>query len=292
MKKILLTLGLLGAIALSQPSANAADEMLRGEGRCFKGHIGLQMYSLRDSFSKDVDGTMDKVKNYGFKYVELAGTYGKNAEEFNKMLADRGLVAIAGHFDYNRFKNDPEGVAKEAKALGLKYAGCAWAAHSGNFDAKQAEEVAAVFNNAGKVLDSYGIRFYYHNHGFEFMPWMNGKKIMDLLMEKTDPNYVSFQMDVMWILFPGENPAAWLEKYPNRWALLHLKDLKKGVEGSHAGGTDVRNDVALGTGQVNYKEVLRAAQKAGVAYYFIEDESPTVEEQLPRSLDFLENIRF
>jgi len=111
-------------------------------------------------------------------------------------------------------------------------------------------------------------------------------------MEKTDPNYVTFQMDVMWTLFPGEDPAAWLAKYPNRWELIHLKDLRLGVEGNLSGGTDTKNDVVLGTGQVNYPKVLKAAQEAGVLYYFIEDESPTVEEQLPLSLDYLERVRF
>lgn len=293
MKRLLITLGLVSALSLILPNLNASDEMLRGEGRCFKGHVGLQLYSLRDSFGKDVEGSLDKVKNLGFKYVELAGgTYGKDTEEFKKMLANRGLVMVAGHFDYNKFKDDPEGIAKYAQSLGLKYAGVAWIPHSDPFNMAQALEAAEVFNNAGKVLAKYGIKFYYHNHGYEFYPWMNGKKLMDLLMEKTDPNYVYFQMDVMWVLFPGEDPAAWLEKYPNRWILLHLKDLKLGVEGSLAAGTDTKNDVVLGTGQVDFTKVLRAAQKAGVEYYFIEDESPTPEQQLPLSLDYLEAIRF
>ncbi|MBO7107306.1 MAG: hypothetical protein J6W73_03640, partial [Verrucomicrobia bacterium] len=96
----------------------------------------------------------------------------------------------------------------------------------------------------------------------------------------------------MWTLFPGEDPAVWLAKYPNRWEMMHLKDLKKGVEGNHNGGTDTKNDVVLGTGQVNFPRVLKAAQEAGVLYYFIEDESPTPKEQLPQSLDYLERVRF
>jgi len=296
MKKLFTKLCLIAALAVTPVIASAAgnsgDTALRGEGKCFLGHIGLQMYSLRDSFSKDVDGTMNKVQDLGFKYVELAGTYGKTPEEFKKMLSDRGLVMIASHFDYNKYKDNPDEIGKLAQALGLKYAGVAWARQSDTFTVEQAEEVAKVFNNAGKVLDKYGVKFFYHNHGYEFQPWMNGKKIMDLLMEKTDPNYVSFEMDVMWTLFPGEDPVYWLKKYPNRWSLMHLKDLRKGVIGSHAAHTDLKNDVPLGTGQVDFPSVLKAAQEVGVTYYFIEDESPIPEVQIPQSLDYLENVRF
>jgi sugar phosphate isomerase/epimerase len=112
-------------------------------------------------------------------------------------------------------------------------------------------------------------------------------------MSETDPRYVYYQMDVLWTVFPGQDPVKQLEKYPNRWLLFHLKDLKKGVPtGSLAGTTDLTNDVALGTGQVDWPALLSAAQKIGVKYYFIEDESPTVVEQIPRSLKFLEQLEF
>src|ERR1051325_6935962 len=95
----------------------------------FKGPIGLQLYSLRADFAKNVPATLDKVQSFGIKYVELAGTYNLSAEQFNKELAARKLKAISGHFPYERYKADPEGVAREARALGLKYAGCAWIPH-------------------------------------------------------------------------------------------------------------------------------------------------------------------
>jgi sugar phosphate isomerase/epimerase len=100
-------------------------------------------------------------------------------------------------------------------------------------------------------------------------------------------------MDVLWVLFPGQDPAAWLLKYPGRWVSMHLKDLRKGVEtGSLSGKTDVRNDVALGTGQVDWPAVLAAAKKAGVKYYFIEDESPDVLEQIPQTMKYLAEVKF
>ena len=108
---------------------------------------------------------------------------------------------------------------------------------------------------------------------------------------KTDPRYVYFQMDVLWTVHPGQDPVKLIEKYPNRWLLLHLKDLRKGVPtGPDAGKTALTDDVALGTGQVDWPPLLRACQKVGIKYYFIEDESPTVVEQVPQSLKFLEQI--
>jgi len=117
--------------------------------------------------------------------------------------------------------------------------------------------------------------------------------VFDLLVAHTNPKTVAFEMDVLWVVFPGQCPVKLFEKYGNRWELVHLKDLKKGVKtGEHTGKTDVTNDVALGTGQMDYPAILRAAQKAGVKYYFIEDESPSVHEQLPRSLKFLKEVKW
>lgn len=253
---------------------------------------GLQLYSLRDQFAKDVPGTLDKVRDLGIKYVELAGTYGLPNEKFLAELKARGLVAVSGHFSFERYRDDAEGVAKEAKALGLKFAGCAWIPHQGDFSEKSCREAAAVFNNAGAALAKQGIKFFYHTHGYEFQPHGSGT-LFDLLMTETNPKTVGYQMDVFWIVHPGQNPAELLARYAGRWVSLHVKDMRKGTPtGLLTGSTDVTNDVALGTGQIDYAPILRAAKKAKVKWYFLEDESPTVEQQLPVSLNYLKTVRF
>jgi len=278
---------------LSIATVTAADTpKAAGTGDSFKGPLGLQLYSLRDQFSKDVPGTLERVREFGFSTVELAGTYGKSPEEFSALLAKHNLKAVAGHFGYERFRDDPEGVAQEAKALGLAWAGTAWVPHSGKVDENWVKETAKVFNHAGEVLAKHGIKFYYHNHGYEFVPFEDGT-LFDLLVKETKPGLVYFEMDVMWTLFPGQDPAQLMAKHGNRWGLMHVKDLKKGVAtGSLTGGTDPRNDVVIGTGQTDWVALLSAARKAGVQYYFIEDESPTVLEQIPQSLKFLERVKF
>jgi sugar phosphate isomerase/epimerase len=258
----------------------------------FKGPVGLQLYSLRAEFNRDVPSTLEKVHGYGIKDVELAGTYNLTPEKFKQMLEANQLKPISGHFAFERYRDDAEGIARDAKVLGLRYAGCAWIPHEGDFDEKACRAAIAVFNKAGEILAQQGIKFFYHVHGFEFQPHAQGT-LLDLLMAETNRKTVHYQMDVLWIVFPGQDPVKLLEKYKGRWELMHLKDLKKGVAtGALSGHTDVANDVTLGTGQINWPPVLEAARKAGIKYYFIEDESPTAAEQIPASLKFLEAVRW
>jgi sugar phosphate isomerase/epimerase len=263
-----------------------------GVGPSFKGPIGLQLYSLREQCKKDVPATLDEVKGWGVKYLELAGTYEVPAAEFKAKLKERGLEAVSGHFPFERYRDDVEGVAKEAEALGLKYTGCAWIQHSEPFDEKTCREAIAVFNKAGEALAKHGLKFFYHVHGYEFQPYGDGT-LLDLMMKETNPKYVNYQMDIFWIVFPGQDPVKLLEKYGNRWQLMHLKDMRKGTQtGALTGHTDVANDAALGTGLMDMPSILRAARKAGIKWYFIEDESPWSEKQVPQSLEYLEKVKW
>ena len=290
MKSLLRSLITLHLFAVGAASVLAADA---GTGKSFQGPVGLQLYSLRAQFAANgVPKTLDAVKGYGIRYAELAGTYNLKPEQLLKLLADRGIKAVSGHFPYKRFKENPEAVAAEAKALGLEFAGCAWADHKAPLDEKQAREIAAVFNRAGAVLAQHGLKFFYHNHGFEFYP-LGNETLMDLIIRETDPKLVSFQMDVLWTVFPGQDPVKLLNKYPGRWSLMHLKDLKKGVPRTTSLVTSVfPTRLPVGTGQMNWPAILAAARKAGVKYYFIEDESPTAPEQIPQSMRFLEKVSF
>jgi len=276
---------LLNLVTLS--TAPAADA---GIGTSFKGPIGLQLYSLREQFGKDVPGSLNKVSDMGFKNVELAGTYDRTPAEFKVELAKHGLKAISAHFGYDDFKNKLGSVVQDAKELGVQYAGCAWITHSGPFNEKTCREAAEVFNKAGEALAKEDIKFFYHTHGYEFVPF-GSETLFDLLVKETDAKNVVYEMDVFWVVHAGHKPDDVFEKHGNRFELVHLKDMKKGTPtGLLTGGTDVKNDVPLGTGLIDYRRTLAAAQKAGVKWYFIEDESPTSEDQIPQSLKYLENV--
>lgn len=281
--QLLLCAGLSGGITAADP----------GTGASFNGPIGLQLYSLRAEFAKDgVAATLDRVKALGIKNVELAGTYNLPIPEFKKMLADRGLVAISSHFPFKRFKTEPDVVAKEAKELGLQYAGIAWIDHKDPWTEDQVKEAVEVFNKAGDALMKEGIKFFYHLHGYEFQPHPGKGTLADLLIFSTNPNTVFYQMDVLWVVFPGQDPVKLLETYGSRWVSMHLKDLKKGVAGNLSGHTDVKNNVVLGTGQMDWPKILAAAKKVGLKYYFIEDESPDAATQIPQTMKYLEGVKF
>jgi len=253
--------------------------------------IGLQLYSLRDQLSKDVPGTISKVKSWGIKEVELAGTYGMSVSDFKNILQQNNLTVISTGADFNKLASEPQAVANEAKALGAKYVVCFWIPHTGNdFTYDDAAKAVTVFNAAGKVLAENGLSLCYHPHGYEFRPYGN-ETLFDYLVKNFDSKYVNFEMDVYWVKHPGQDPVALLKKYPNRFLLMHLKDRKSGTVGNQNGQADVETNVVLGKGDVGISEIMKASKKAGVKHFFIEDESSRSEQQIPLSLLFIQGLK-
>jgi sugar phosphate isomerase/epimerase len=282
-------LALFTLISLANPGPLALQKT--GMSQNFKERIGLQLYSLREQFAKDVPKTLDQVRDFGIKYVETHSTYGLTPEKFRAELDRRGLKAVSGHFPYERFRDNIEEVVSEAKVLGLQYAGSAWIPHKDAFDEKSCREAIKVFNQAGEVLAKHGLKFFYHTHGFEFLPYGKGT-FFDLMMAETKPQFVHYQIDVFWVVHAGVDPVKLLQKYGSRFELMHVKEMKRGTPtGLFTGHSDVTNNVVLGTGVIDWKAVLRAGQKAGVKWSFIEDESPASVQQIPRSLSYLEKLK-
>ncbi len=261
------------------------------KGQNSENRIGLQLYSLREQFAKDVPKTLDQVRDFGITFVETHSTYGLTPEKFRAELDSRGLKAVSGHFSYERCRDDIEGVAREAKILGLQYAGCAWIPHKDPFDEKTCREAIDVLNRAGEALAKHGLKFFYHTHGYEFLPYGKGT-FFDLMMAETKPQSVSYEIDVFWIVHPGHDPVKLLEKYGSRFELMHVKDMKQGTPtGLFTGQSEVTNNVAVGAGVLDWPAIFKAAQKAGVKWYFLEDESPTSVQQIPQSLRYLANLK-
>jgi sugar phosphate isomerase/epimerase len=261
-----------------------------GTSGSFHGPVGLELYSLRDLAATNVPLALQMARGFGFHEVELGGTYGLPPARFAGMLARAGLKPVSAMFDYGAFATDLDRVTAEAKALGVRFVGTAGIPHDGSFTEAAAQKAAADFNRFGAALARHDLRFFYHNHGFEFVPHGDGT-LFDLLVRGTQPEFVTFQMDVFWIVHPGQDPVKLLKAHAGRWSLMHLKDMRKGTATGKLSGTeDVRNDVALGSGQIDLAATLRAAQEAGIKHFFIEDESPAVISQLPRSLRYLEAL--
>ena len=252
---------------------------------------GLQLYSLREQFKKDVPGTLQKINQWGIREIEGGDTYGLPLDEYKKMLADNKLVMVSVGSDFQTLKTNPQAAVDEAKKFNAKYVVCFSIPHKdNNFDISNVKEAVEVFNNAGKILQENGISLCYHAHGFEFRPYEKGT-LFDYLVANTNPHYFNFEMDVFWVKHPGQDPVALLKKYPNRFLLMHLKDRKPGTPGNQNGNADVETNVVLGTGDVGIAEIIKQAKKNGVKHYFIEDESSRSEAQIPQSLKFLKSVK-
>ena len=264
---------------------------VQAQKKVFPKTPGMVSYTYRNSFSRNVAATLDTIKALGITDMEFSNLFGKTAAELRKLLDERGMKCSSFGVGYPDLQNKLAEVGQNAKTLGAQFVRVAWVPHKGPFTLDLAKQTVADFNRFGKQLkDEYGLTFCYHNHGYEFEQYETGT-LMDYIIQNTDPKYVSFEMDILWTVFPGQDPVALLNKYPDRFKLMHLKDLRKGVAGNLSGGTPVENDVALGTGQINLPAVLKAAQKAGVAHYYIEDESPSIATQVPQSIAYLKNLK-
>lgn len=258
----------------------------------FVAPLGVQTYSFRNYFPKDFIGTLDRIKDMGFKEIEGGG--GRiPAEEFKRLCAERGISIPATGCGFEQLEKDPMAIVQAAKALGAKYVMCAWVPHDkGKFNLDNAKKTVEVFNAGGKVLADHGITFCYHAHGYEFQPYGKKETLLDYIIQNTDPRYVSFEMDIFWIHFGGGDPVKLMKKYPERWKLMHVKDMKKGTPKDLTGLTAVDNDVTLGTGELDLPAILKMARKIGVAHYFIEDESNDVLNQVPKSIEYLRSLKY
>ena len=235
--------------------------------------------------------TLDTIKRLGITDMEFSNLFGQTAANIRKMLDARGMKCSSFGVSYDDAVNKTEEVARNAKTLGAQFVRVAWIPHEGDFNLALAKKTVTDFNAIGKKLkEDFGLTFCYHNHGYEFQPYEGGT-FFDYIVKNTDPKYVSFEMDILWVFHPGQDPVALLNKYGNRFKLMHVKDLRKGVKGDLSGHTPVENDVALGTGQLNLPPILKAAVKAGVQHFYIEDESPSVSTQVPQSIQFLKSLK-
>jgi sugar phosphate isomerase/epimerase len=282
--------GVLGI--LSQPYtafAQKKDKAGKASGS-FTSEVGLQLYSLRAEFPKDVEGTLAKIQQMGIREIEGGGFYGMEPEAFKKLTEKYGLVCPSIGAGYDRFDKDMEGIIRDAKTMGANYVMVAWIPHKGDdFTIEDAKKAASDFNRWGEKLKASGINFCYHIHGYEFRPYEKGT-LFDYIVKNTNPQFVNFEMDVFWTFHGGADPLYLLKKYPNRFSLMHLKDMKKGEKGNNTGHAPDEWNVPLGTGQIAFKPLLLEAQRLGVKHYFIEDEHPDALHQIPQSLQYLKSL--
>lgn len=253
--------------------------------------IGLQLYSLRNDFKKDVPATFAKIKEWGFTKVEDGndGTQGYSLAEYKALLTKNKLEIVSASAPFEELQNSAESVVQRAKDYGSKYVVCFWIPHKDTiFTIDETKLAVDVFNSAGKKLKEEGVTLVYHPHGYEFRPYEDAT-LMDYMIRKSQ--YFDFEMDVYWFAHPGQDPVTWLKRYPNEFKLMHLKDCEKGTKGNQNGQSNVESNVVLGSGQIDIAAVVAEAKKMGLEYLFIEDESAKAMHQIPKSLEYLKSLK-
>lgn len=249
--------------------------------------VGLQLYSLRNQFKKDVPGTLDLIQSWGITNLEGGDSYGVPLEEFKSMLAERNFKMISVQGGYSDLKNDVDKVIESAKAYGASYVMCAWIDHKGDdFDISNTKEAVDVFNAAGKKLSDAGLQLVYHPHGYEFRSYEDGT-LFDYMAKNAE--HFAFEMDTYWVKHGGADPMTVLNTYPDKFRLMHLKDMQSGTESNNTGHSDVETNVVLGTGEIDMAGLVKRAKELKIEYLFIEDESSTVVAQVPQSLEWFKS---
>lgn len=211
---------------------------------------------------RDFDGTLSTIARIGYREVEFAGYFGRPPAQVAASLSRIGLSAPSSHIPYAMLGEGWERTIEECLAIGHRYITIPWLPAPATLDGWY--EIADRFNEAAREARLSGLGFAYHNHDFEFRP-LEGKIPFDVLLERTDPQLVSFEMDIYWLVRAGYDPLEYLAGFPGRFPLFHVKD--------SAGPPDHRM-TDVGNGVIDFATILASATEARALHFFVEHDSP------------------
>ncbi|MFN8206938.1 MAG: sugar phosphate isomerase/epimerase [Bacteroidales bacterium] len=243
--------------------------------------LGIQLYSIRDAMQADPLGSLKQVAAIGYTNVEHANYvnrkfYGYEAAEFRKILDDLGLRMLFGHtvFGLNHWDTEKKDFTdawkytlEDAATCGQQWVISPWMDEKMRNTTDNLKYYMDVFNKCGELCRKSGMKFGYHNHDFEFSTRLDGKQLFDLILQYTDKEFVTLQLDIGNMYHAGGRALEILNKYPGRFDLLHVKDEIKNAQGQY-------ESTILGKGIVQAKEIVDLAKDAkGTSYYIIEQEA-------------------
>ncbi|WP_234735370.1 sugar phosphate isomerase/epimerase family protein [Tellurirhabdus bombi] len=224
--------------------------------------VGLQLYTVRKEMLADAAGTLKQLAKIGYKELESARSdkgnfYGLQPKEIRKIANDLGMSVRSGHVHIDKDWQRSVDAAAEA---GQEYLICSSLPSQGQTVANY-QRVADLFSKAAEDCKKANLVFGYHNHEYEFEK-ADGKVLYDILLERSDPNLVKMELDLGWVIVTGYDPLTYIEKYPGRFPLWHLKDMDKAKKES----------TEFGKGQIDIAKMLQNANKSGMKYFFVEQE--------------------
>ena len=264
-----------GALALCAPFAAATPLGLP---------LGIQLYSVREQLAKDYPGTLKKLSALGYQEVEAAGFFDQPADGVKAALREAGLRMPSSHYSYTTLQKGFDDIVAYGRALGLEYIVCSFPGIKNpsrlqdqsrrgvvlGFTLEDYRWNADQFNVWGRKVKEAGMKFGYHNHTMEFTD-LNGTTGFDEMMQHTDPELVTFEMDCGWVTVGGGDPAAYLRKYPTRISMLHIKDFKPTEKPATV--LDPPPAAELGQGTVKFNAIFEAARGAHIRHMFVEQEA-------------------
>lgn len=271
-RRSFLRLTALGVLGIAAASRYGLAACAAPKAAPVKSGIGIQLYTIRNEMAKDVAGSLKKVADIGYQYLELAGYadgkfYGFAPEEFKKMVDDLGMEVISSHTGVEVKGVDTSNVDIMAEAhakLGAKYCIQPWLVEERRVSADSYRQFVAELNTIGGIMKKYGLQFGYHNHNFEFQEVDGLIPFTDIYMPETDPNLVTFEIDLYWVKRAGYDPVKLLQDFPGRFQLFHMKDMEASEDQFFA---------PVGEGIIDFKEILKYKEIAGMKYMFVEQDS-------------------
>ncbi len=224
--------------------------------------MGVQVYSVRDALTEDFAGSMKKLADIGYQYIEAYGLgvdgqiFDMSPEEYSRIVTDTGMKIVSTHCTYFQ-AGEGERLRDAALTAGIPHVIIPSLSAEAR---KDYYKVAENLNKLGEIFNDSGLLLGYHNHDAEFKK-QGDEVALEILLNETQSDLVSFQLDLYWVVKGGADPVALIEKYPGRFCSFHVKDAAEDLE-----------QTTVGTGMVDFESVFNIKGKAGITYYFVEDE--------------------
>lgn len=263
--------------------------------------IGIQLYTLREELGRNLYGTLAELAKIGYKELESFPAWqrghfwGLSPIEFQKKVQNLGMKVVSTHIStgYKEPVSDAlsaahlgqnfEKFADACAEAGLAYIVCPYLAEDERKNIDDYKRKAELFNRSGAICKERGITFCYHNHAFEFEK-IDNQIPFDVLMEHTDPALVYFELDLFWITKAGFKAEEYINKYPGRYRLYHVKDMS---------ATD-KVFAPVGTGIIDFASIFKLNKVAGTQHFFVEQDKFTAPamESVKTSFNNLKKLRF
>ncbi len=230
-------------------------------------HIGLATYSVK-GIREAPEQAFNRIADIGFKTVEICEygngeIFGMKPVDFKKFLTEKGITVSSSH-TRTTFNLEDEAATLSAwdkllddhKTMGCKYV--IIPSHKWGNDVATVKANCEMFDKIGKLAKEKGLKFAYHSHNGEFNTIGDTDIIFeDFIIQNTNPEYVNFEMDVYWAYQGGQDPVKWLQKYPDRIKILHIKDYY----------------VIGASGKIDYEPIFKQFYKNGYQDFYIEMEN-------------------